>query len=79
LFAKLMGEIRHHVQDEEADLFPRLRSACGPEDLVELGTKVQTVKKISPTRRTRRRPTGHRRTRCSARWPASWWTGSATR
>ena len=50
LFRKLTAEIRHHVQDEETDLFPRLRSACSAEDLTELGKKAEMVKKISPTR-----------------------------
>jgi hemerythrin superfamily protein len=46
----LMRQIRHHVQEEENDLFPRLRAACPPEQLVELGGKVQRAKKTAPTR-----------------------------
>lgn len=47
---ELMATIRHHVQDEETDLFPRLRQACSTEDLQELGRKVEAAKKIAPTR-----------------------------
>jgi hemerythrin superfamily protein len=46
----LMTAIRHHVQEEENDLFPRLRSACTADELRELGRKVERAKKIAPTR-----------------------------
>ncbi|WP_433443331.1 hemerythrin domain-containing protein [Nonomuraea sp. CA-141351] len=46
----LIKQIRHHLQEEENDLFPRLREACPPEQLVELGNKVQRAKKLAPTR-----------------------------
>jgi hemerythrin superfamily protein len=48
--ARLMAAIRHHVSDEEGDLFPRLRQALTPDELVSLGRKVQAAKKIAPTR-----------------------------
>ncbi|MCP3783508.1 hemerythrin domain-containing protein [Micromonospora sp. A3M-1-15] len=50
LLAKLTATIRHHVQDEENDLFPRLRAACAREELVELAGKVEAAKKSAPTR-----------------------------
>ncbi len=50
LLGKLMSEIRHHVQDEENDLFPRLREACAETELVELGEKVMRAKNAAPTR-----------------------------
>jgi hemerythrin superfamily protein len=46
----LMGEVRQHIQEEEGDLFPRLRSSCSEEELRELGRKVEMVKRIGPTR-----------------------------
>ncbi|WP_113698972.1 hemerythrin domain-containing protein [Nonomuraea lactucae] len=46
----LMGQIRDHIREEENDLFPQLREACPPEQLRELGTKVQRAKKLAPTR-----------------------------
>ncbi|MET8147111.1 hypothetical protein ACIBSW_12280 [Actinoplanes sp. NPDC049668] len=50
LFRKLAAEIRHHLRDEETNLFPRLRSVCTAQELAELGRKVAMVKKINPTR-----------------------------
>ncbi|MFG1674022.1 hemerythrin domain-containing protein [Micromonospora sp. NPDC049282] len=50
LLAHLTSTIRHHVQDEESDLFPRLRAACAREELVELAGKVEAAKKSAPTR-----------------------------
>ncbi|MEV1175096.1 hemerythrin domain-containing protein [Nonomuraea sp. NPDC049784] len=46
----LMSQIRQHVREEENDLFPRLRESCPPEQLTELGGKVQQAKKLAPTR-----------------------------
>lgn len=46
----LMADIRHHVQDEENDLLPRLREACSPEKLNELGAQVLRAKEKAPTR-----------------------------
>ncbi|MFD7135047.1 hemerythrin domain-containing protein [Streptomyces sp. NPDC059894] len=50
LIRMLMTEIRDHVADEEANLFPRLRAACSPDALDELGDKVRQAKKTAPTR-----------------------------
>ncbi|OZV75552.1 hemerythrin [Micromonospora echinospora] len=50
LLTHLTSTIRHHVQDEETDLFPRLRAACAHEELVELADKVTAAKRIAPTR-----------------------------
>ncbi|MEU7926510.1 hemerythrin domain-containing protein [Micromonospora sp. NPDC049801] len=50
LLAQLTSTIRHHVQDEEKDLFPRLRAATAREEMVELAGKVTAFKKIAPTR-----------------------------
>ncbi|MGW7328568.1 hemerythrin domain-containing protein [Streptomyces sp. NPDC054840] len=50
LVTKLMTEIRSHVDDEENNLFPRLREACSPEMLEKLGDKVRQAKKTAPTR-----------------------------
>jgi hemerythrin superfamily protein len=47
---ELMALIRHHVHEEETDLFPRLREACNAQELRELGAKVETAKKLAPTR-----------------------------
>ncbi|GAA1750560.1 MULTISPECIES: hemerythrin domain-containing protein [Streptomonospora] len=50
LLSTLMSDIRHHVQDEENDLLPRLREACGQQELAELGSKVLQAKEWAPTR-----------------------------
>lgn len=50
MLGSLMGQIRHHVRDEETKLFPRLRNACSHDDLRELGRKIELAKKAAPTR-----------------------------
>ena len=50
LLNKLMQDVRHHIEEEEGDLLPKLRAACSPEELAELGEKIQRAKKIAPTR-----------------------------
>ncbi|WP_175410948.1 hemerythrin domain-containing protein [Streptomyces sp. TRM64462] len=50
LIVQLMAQIREHVADEEADLMPRLRASCPPDELSRLGDKVRTAKKTAPTR-----------------------------
>lgn len=39
-----------HVQDEESEQFPELRRRIPQEELVELAGKVETAKKLAPTR-----------------------------
>jgi hemerythrin superfamily protein len=50
LITRLMTEIRHHLRDEESNLFPRLDRSCPADLLDELGEKVRTAKKTAPTR-----------------------------
>lgn len=50
LLGKLMSEIRHHVEEEESSLFPRLREACNEAELVDLGGKIEQAKVAAPTR-----------------------------
>lgn len=50
LVGKLIADIRHHLEDEEEDLLPKLRAACDPEQLGELGRKFEQAKKMAPTR-----------------------------
>ncbi|MEV0977548.1 hemerythrin domain-containing protein [Streptomyces sp. NPDC049915] len=50
LIGRLMTEIRSHVADEEGNLFPKLRAACPPQALDQLGDKVRQAKKMAPTR-----------------------------
>ena len=39
-----------HVADEEREHFPQLRASLPREDLVELASKVETAKRLAPTR-----------------------------
>jgi hemerythrin-like domain-containing protein len=48
--ARLIQEIRHHVEHEEGRMFAELRARLSHEQLVELAEKVETVKKYAPTR-----------------------------
>ena len=48
--ATLMREIREHVAEEEGEMFPHMRQIFGQEELLELGSKVESVKKFDPTR-----------------------------
>ncbi|RZB14137.1 hemerythrin domain-containing protein [Streptomyces sp. F001] len=50
LIGLLMSEIRTHVADEEQNLFPKLRAACSPQALDDLGDKVRQAKMLAPTR-----------------------------
>jgi len=46
----LMESVRHHVKEEEKQLFPALRAAVGRPELQELGEAVVRAKKTAPTR-----------------------------
>ncbi|WP_433795053.1 hemerythrin domain-containing protein [Actinoplanes sp. CA-252034] len=47
---KLEELLTDHVHDEEDEQFPKLRRVVPHEELVELAGKVQTAKKLAPTR-----------------------------
>ncbi|MCU1605398.1 MAG: uncharacterized protein JWP46_1863 [Modestobacter sp.] len=47
---RLEQVLRDHVSDEESDQFPQLRAQLSREQLVAMGTKVETAKKAAPTR-----------------------------
>ncbi|MGA8113346.1 MAG: hemerythrin domain-containing protein [Actinocatenispora sp.] len=46
----LIADVRHHVNEEEHELFPKLIAVSSDEDLRELGAKIEKAKKIAPTR-----------------------------
>lgn len=46
----LMQEIRTHVTEEEQVIFPHMRNIFTPAELVELGQRVERIKRIAPTR-----------------------------
>ena len=47
---RLEATLRDHVRDEEAEQFPQLRARVPHEQLVEIGQKVETAKRMAPTR-----------------------------
>jgi hemerythrin superfamily protein len=45
----LMESVRHHVKEEESDLFPDLRTVATRSELLELGERIRAAKKDAPT------------------------------
>ncbi|THV28335.1 hemerythrin domain-containing protein [Glycomyces paridis] len=50
LVERLIADVRHHLDEEERHLLPRLRAACDEEELQFLGYKVLAAKEFAPTR-----------------------------
>lgn len=48
--AELMKEIRHHIEDEEGEMFAHMREVIDKDELVKLGQRVEAFKKVAPTR-----------------------------
>ncbi len=46
----LMEEIRHHIEDEEEQMFAHMRESIDHDELVTLGQRVEAFKKVAPTR-----------------------------
>ncbi len=46
----MMENVRHHVEEEESELFPQVRKAVGRKELAELGEAMEKAKKTAPTR-----------------------------
>ena len=46
----LMENVRHHIEEEEGDMFPRVRRAMSREELAELGAGLLALKRVAPTR-----------------------------
>jgi hemerythrin superfamily protein len=52
----LIENVRHHVKEEQDELFPEVRQALGRKQLAELGEALATAKKAVPTRPHPRAP-----------------------
>ena len=48
--AELMKEIRHHIEDEEGEMFAHMRQVIDEDELRKLGGRVEAFKKVAPTR-----------------------------
>jgi hypothetical protein len=48
--AELMKEIRHHIEDEEGEMFKHMRRSIDAGELRNLGARVEAFKKVAPTR-----------------------------
>ena len=55
-FKVLMESVRHHVEEEQDDLFPKARRLLGKDLLEELGERMEKAKRIAPTRPHPRAP-----------------------
>lgn len=47
--AKMIGDTRHHVSEEESEVLPKLAEACTRERLTELGRQLAEAKASAPT------------------------------
>jgi hemerythrin superfamily protein len=50
LVQEMTEKLRHHARDEEIEQFPRLRERVPREKLIKLREKVDSAKKLAPTR-----------------------------
>src|SRR4051812_47987253 len=48
--SSLMDEIRHHIKDEEDEMFAHMRETFSQDELESLGGRVEAFKKVAPTR-----------------------------
>jgi hemerythrin superfamily protein len=46
----LIENVRHHVKEEEGEMFPKVRKAMKPDKLRALGEQLEEAKKSAPTR-----------------------------
>jgi hemerythrin superfamily protein len=46
---QLIKDVRHHVKEEEGEIFPKMRKAMSTEELQRLGEGMKAAKVIAPT------------------------------
>jgi hemerythrin-like domain-containing protein len=47
---ELIKDVRHHVDEEETEMFPKLRSALSRDRLMEMGAQMREAKTTAPMR-----------------------------
>jgi hemerythrin superfamily protein len=47
---KVISDVKEHVEEEEGEMFPKLREAISADQLLEIGEKLERAKKRGPTR-----------------------------
>ncbi len=52
----LIENVRHHVEEEEQELFPKIGKALSKEHLEDLGLQLEAARKVAPTRPHPRAP-----------------------
>lgn len=52
----LIEAVRHHVEEEETEMFPEVREALGRKRLAEIGAKLEAAKRTAPTHPEPRKP-----------------------
>ena len=48
--SEVISTVNHHVEEEEGELFPRLRQSLDADRLIEVGEKMRRAKSMAPTR-----------------------------
>ena len=52
----LMESVRHHVEEEESEMFPEVRESIGRKRLADIGASLEKAKQTAPTRPEPRKP-----------------------
>ena len=52
----LIENVRHHIEEEETEMFPGVREALGRKQLGEIGAAMEKAKKVAPSRPHPRAP-----------------------
>ena len=52
----LIEHVRHHVEEEETEMFPKVRESLGRKRLAEIGAKLEAAKQVAPTKPEPRKP-----------------------
>ena len=46
----LIESVKHHIEEEESEMFPKVRSALGRKKLAEIGDVMEKARKAAPSR-----------------------------